>query len=593
MGDEGLSLGADQMRALGYRTVDALVDWLTADVPAIARATPAEMRARLHEPLLEEPAPFDQLLAQLFTDVLPFTSRSAHPRFFAFVPFAGTWPGALGDFVASAANVYAGSWMEAAGPTQLELEVVGWFRAWVGYPETSGGILTTGGSASNLAALACAREQLAPDERARAVVYASDQAHSSIARAARALGFDSRQLRVLPVADDLRLEPRVLAAAIEADRAAGLRPACVVANGGATSTGAVDPLGEIADICADAGIWLHVDAAYGGFAVLTERGARVLDGIERADSVTLDPHKWLYQPYECGCLLVRDAAALRRAFAVTSDYLRDASAQEDEVNFSDLGLQLTRTTRAVKVWLSIRTFGLGAFRSAIDRCLDLTEHAAAIVERSPTLELAAAPSLGVVCLRRTDLADPDDAVDGVIGAVERSGRGLVSGTRVHGERVLRLCILNHTTTAVDVDEVLELLATVEPARAAAQRERDETVATETLARIATRRRVGAGETIVEQWKTGDELYVIADGTVAVSVDGERVATLGAGEIFGEIGAVAWDGGYARPRSATVVAQTDVELDVIAAEPLRAALDANPRLEDLLRRVAGRRLRTTR
>src|SRR5439155_1350734 len=207
-------------------------------------------------------------------------------------------------------------------------------------------------------------------------------------------------------ADDLRLEPRVLAAAIEADRAAGLRPACVVANGGATSTGAVDPLGEIADFCGDAGIWLHVDAAYGGFAVLTERGARVLDGIERA----------------------------------------------------------------------------------------------------------AAPSLGVVCLRRTDLADPDDAVDGVIGAVERSGRGLVSGTRVHGERVLRLCILNHTTTAADVDEVLELLATVEPVRAAAQRERDETVATETLAPIATRRRVGAGETIVEQWETGDELYVIAAGT---------------------------------------------------------------------------------
>jgi glutamate/tyrosine decarboxylase-like PLP-dependent enzyme len=591
MGDDSLALDAARMRELGYRTVDALVAWLEADGPPLARATPAEMRERLHEPLSEEPSDFGGLLDRLFADVLPYSSRSAHPRFFAFVPFAGTWPGALGDFVAAAANVYAGSWMESAGPSQLELEVLGWFRDWVGYPESAAGILTTGGSASNLAALACARERLAPGERADAVVYVSDQGHSSIARAARVLGLGAGQLRVLPVAADRRLEPGALAAALRVDRDAGRRPAIVVANGGATSTGAVDPLDELADVCAEHGAWLHVDAAYGGFAVLTERGAAALAGLERADSITLDPHKWLYQPYECGALLVRDGDELTRAFAIASDYLRDATTGGDEVNFSDRGLQLTRVSRAFKVWLSLRTFGLGAFRAAIDRCLDLAAHAGELVRASPTLELATPPALGIVCFHRTDLAEDD--VDGLVAALERSGRGLVSTTRVDGERVLRMCILNHTTTEADVAEVIEFLATATPESAAPLRERDETVAVEELARLATRRRASAGETIVERWETSDDLFVVARGELEVSIDGDPVRTLGAGDLFGEIGALGWDGDYARPRSATVTARTDVELDVVAGDALRALLAERPALENQLRRLAGRRLRSAR
>ena len=174
--------------------------------------------------------------------MLPYTSRGAHPGFFAYVPFAGTWPGALGDFVASAANVYAGSWQEAAGPTQLELEVLGWFKEWVGYPADAGGALVSGGSAANLTALACAREALVGSMRDDLVVYASDQSHSSIARAARMLGFRPDQMRVLPVGEDLRLEPKTLAEAMAADEAAGRLPFLAVANGGATSTGAVDPV---------------------------------------------------------------------------------------------------------------------------------------------------------------------------------------------------------------------------------------------------------------------------------------------------------------------------------------------------------------
>ena len=369
-----LGLDREEMRALGYRTVDALVDWLTDDaLPPLRCATPEEMQARLSGPAPAEGEPFEQVLDGLFRDVLPYTSRGAHPGFFAYVPFSGTWPGALGDFVASAANVYAGSWQEAAGPTQLELEVLGWFKEWVGYPADAGGTLVSGGSAANLTALACAREALVGSMRDDLVVYASDQAHSSIARAARMLGFRPDQMRVLPVGEDLRLEPKTLAAAMAADEAAGRRPFLAVANGGATSTGAVDPVAELAALCRERNVWLHCDAAYGGFAVLTERGRSALGELALADSIALDPHKWLYQPYECGCVLVRDPHALRRAFEITSDYLRDSEVDEGIVNFADQGFQLTRTSRAFKLWLSLRTFGVDAFRAAIDRSLDLAE----------------------------------------------------------------------------------------------------------------------------------------------------------------------------------------------------------------------------
>jgi len=274
------------MRELGYRTVDMLVDWVhDPDAPPLRRARPSEMRARLSAPLDEAGTPFEELLDTLAADVLPFGSRVFHPAFFAFIPGSGTWPGALGDLVASAANVYAGSWMEAAGATQLELDVIGWFAAWLGLPPEAGGILVSGGSAANTTALACAREQLAGAMASNLVAYLPDQAHSSLARAARVLGFGPAQLRVLPVDDDHRLRPRVLAGAMEADAAAGLRPLFVAASGGSTNTGSVDPLAELAAIAHEHGAWFHVDAAYGGFAVLTERGRAQLDGIELADSV--------------------------------------------------------------------------------------------------------------------------------------------------------------------------------------------------------------------------------------------------------------------------------------------------------------------
>jgi glutamate/tyrosine decarboxylase-like PLP-dependent enzyme len=594
------------MRAAGYRTVDALVEWLgDASQPAIRRATPAELSRRLGGPAPAAGEPFDEVLAGLFRDVIPFASRSAHPRFFAFVPFAGTWPGALGDFVASACNLYAGSWMESAGPTQLELEVLGWFKDWLGYPADAAGSLVTGGSAANMTALACAREARAGAMRDDLVVYVSDQAHSSVARGARILGFRPDQVRVLPVGDDLRLEPATLAAAIAADEAAGRLPFFVVANAGATSSGAVDPLRELATVCREQGLWLHVDAAYGGFAMLTERGRHILDGIELGDSIALDPHKWLYQPYECGCLLVRDGRALRAAFEISSDYLRDAEPASGEVNFADLGLQLSRSSRALKLWLSLRTFGLDAFRAAIDECLDLAELARRRIEASDRLELVAPPSLGTLCFRRTD-SDDETLTDGLVAALEASGLGFISSTRVHGRGALRLCILNHTSTADDVEQVLAFLETAEAVAAAPLTQRDSGVGagvplfarlepTESalFASLSSERTLAAGETVVERWEQSRDFFVVEDGAVDVVVDGAVVSTLRAGEFFGEVAALEWGAGFARARSATVVARDDVCLRVVEPAALAALLAAAPRLEGEIRLLAHDRLRRAR
>jgi len=591
------------MRLLGYRTVDALVEWLSdGGQPPLRTATPGEMEERLGslEPVA---APFDDALRTLFDDVLPFSSRSAHPRFFAYVPFAGTWPGALGDFVASACNVYAGSWQESAGPTQLELRILDWFKDWIGYPAAAGGSLVNGGSAANLTALACARERLVGSMRDDLVVYASDQAHYSLGRAARTLGFRPDQLRVLPVGEDLRLEPAILDAAIAADEAAGRLPLLVVANGGATSTGAVDPVAELAAVCRERGVWLHVDAAYGGFAVLTERGRAALHGLALADSVTLDPHKWLYQPYECGCLLVRDGRALRRTFEIHADYLRDAEVAMGIVNFSDLGIQLTRSTRAFKLWLSLRTFGVDAFRDAIDRTLDLAQHARERIEASDALELAAPPSLGVVCFFRHGADDED--TDGLSAALEESGIGFISTTRVHGRSALRLCILNHTSTAEDVDAVLEFLETAKPRGATQGYERHEQLPTtvplfarleppeaRALAALSTECEVDAGAAVVSRWETSRDFYVIEDGLVDVLLEDQLIATLRTGDYFGEIAALEWGARFAKPRIATVVARCATRLRVLEPAALQELLEEFPRLESEIRHTAHRRIRET-
>ncbi|HWC25522.1 MAG TPA: aminotransferase class I/II-fold pyridoxal phosphate-dependent enzyme [Solirubrobacteraceae bacterium] len=634
-----LAVDREAMRAYGYRTVDMLVRRLCdPSIPPLRRASPQEMRDRLSRPPPASGQNFDAILDRLERDVLPFMSRGDHPGFLAFIPFSGTWPGALGDFIASACNIYAGSWMESAGPTQLELEVLGWFKQWIGYPAGAGGVLLGGGSAANLTALACARETLVGGMSDDLVGYVSDQAHSSLARAARVLGFRPEQLRVLPSDDRFRLDPDVLAAAMDADVRAGRRPLFVSATAGTTNTGAIDPLGALAELCRERGVWLHVDAAYGGFAVLTERGRQLLRGIDAADSVTLDPHKWLYQPYECGALLVRDDAVLRTAFQMTPDYLQDSFAG-DEINLSDRGVQLTRSSRALKVWASLQYFGVDAFAAAIDRSLDLAERVRERVEASEALDLMAPPSLGVVCFRRRFPDAADDDVDGhnagLVVALEQSGLGLVSSTTLNGRYALRVCVLNHTTGAADVDRVIDFFESAEPtalgARAAAGSvaayQRDDLVratplrrrtggggrrgvAVETISglalfeqlaerdleRIAALGRIdlrGEGERVVEQWEAAIDFYVILEGRVEVLVGDERVAELSSGEFFGELAALDWGGGYGYPRVASVRTLQPTTLLTFPGGSMNEIARDHPPIARRIRRVGLERLERNR
>ena len=635
-----LSVDPEAMREYGYRTVDMLVQRLCdRSIPPLRRASPREMRDRLAGPPPATGQDLDAILERLERDVLPFMSRGDHPGFLAFIPFCGTWPGALGDFIASACNIYAGSWMESAGPTQLELEVLGWFQQWIGYPAGAGGVLVGGGSAANLTALACARETLVGGMSPDLVGYVSDQAHSSLARAARVLGFRPEQLRVLPTDARFRLDPRALAAAMDADVRAGRRPLFVSATAGTTNTGAIDPLAALAELCRQRDVWLHVDAAYGGFAALTERGREVLRGIDAADSVTLDPHKWLYQPYECGALLVRDDSVLRTAFQMTPDYLQDCFAGE-EINLSDRGVQLTRSSRALKVWVSLQYFGVDAFTRAIDRSLDLAERVCARVRASDELELMAPPSLGIVCFRRRFPAAADeDEVDGhnagLVVALERSGLGLVSSTMLNGRYALRVCVLNHTTGAADIERLMDFLESAEPATAGPpgaatvaaaggyQRDRMvrapplrrraggnggqeggvgvdalaglalfEQLAGSELERIAALARIdllAAGEPVVEQWEASIDFYVILEGRVEVHVDGERVAELSRGEFFGELAALDWGGGYGYPRVASVRTVVATTLLTFPGGSMNEIARSHPPIARQIRRVGLQRL----
>jgi aromatic-L-amino-acid/L-tryptophan decarboxylase len=459
-----LELDAETMRRLGYEAVDFLVERISTlgDGPAWRGATRAEMEERLREPPPENPADPDELFAQLQTDVLGFAGHHDHPRFFGFVPGCPTWPGILGDFMAAGVNVFAGTWLQSAGPSTAELVVIDWFRQWLDWPPQTSGILVSGGSQANLTALACARDTV-PARSDRVVVYLSSEGHSSVARAVRVLGFRDDQVRLVPVDELHRIRPDALEAVIRADLEAGHEPFLAVANAGSTNTGAVDALDDLADLCQAHGIWLHVDAAYGGFATLTERGRAALSGIERADSATLDPHKWLYQPYEAGCVLVREGTRLDEAFHIMRDYLQDTLVGGRDVNFADRGVQLSRSARALKLWLSLKYFGVGAFRAAIDRSLDVAAHAQAVVEATPELELLSPAMLGVVCFRRRypEVGEPEaEALNAdLVERLRESGEGLVSSTRVGDRYALRMCVLNHRSGEDDVERVLGWLAT--------------------------------------------------------------------------------------------------------------------------------------
>jgi glutamate/tyrosine decarboxylase-like PLP-dependent enzyme len=440
-----LSLPPDEMRRLGYRVVDRIVEHFerVGELPPIRVGDAAELRAALGGPPPEEPGDPDAALDALFDQVLPFIQHPDHPRFFARIGSPSNYASVLADAAAAGVNVFAGSWTGGSGPATVELVVLDWLRELCGLPEGADGVLLSGGSVASLVALAAARTarfgERAPDD---AVAYVSSEGHASIPRALRVLGFGAGQIRTVEAGPDCRMSPDAVRAAI----AAGGLPFCLVANAGTTSTGSVDPLPELAELCAEHGLWLHVDGAYGAPAVLC--GA--IEGLEHADSLVLDPHKWLFQPYEVGCVLVRDRGLLERTFALSGVYLRDTEG--GEVNFRDRSVQLTRTSRALKLWLSIRIFGLAAFREAVAHGIALAEHAEAVLRSRPGWEVVSPAQLAIVCFRR-DGADAHQTA--IAQAMARDGFAAPSTTELGGRVALRMCTINPRTSLEDVERTIE------------------------------------------------------------------------------------------------------------------------------------------
>lgn len=444
------------MQRLGYRVVDLLVQHFAGlrDGPVGAKGEPDQLMALLSGAPSEAPTDPPQLLARLEKDVFPNNLHVDHPRFFAFVPGPGNFVSTMADALASGFNVFNGTWLGGSAAAALELTVVDWFRGFCGFPETAGGLFVSGGSVANLTALHAARRLKLGDRIQGATIYFSDQTHYSIERALRVIGFAPEQCRKLASNDRFQLPLASLQEAIRSDRNAGLRPFCVAANAGTTNTGAVDPLPELADLCAEENLWLHADGAYGAATVICGRGGEKLAGLDRVDSLSLDPHKWLFQPFECGCVLVREAAHLKSAFQLMPEYMRDVHRHTTETNLADYGIQLSRGFRALKVWLSMNTFGLAAFREAVSHGFELAEFAERELRTRRGCEILSPAEMGIVAFRFGN----DDALQTkLVEEMLRDGFAFLTSTTLKGRTALRLCTINPRTTEQDIIQTIERL----------------------------------------------------------------------------------------------------------------------------------------
>ena len=441
-----------------------VMEWALADFFDLAdrhvgyTPSPAELASIFQAAPPDVGRPSSEVIEQFRTQIVPNTLRLQHPRFLGFVPTAPSYASMLADWLTSSANCFAGVWLEGAAATQIELVVLGWVRDWLEMPPSTEGLLTSGGSEANLTALVIARDQRPVEQWSKLRLYVSEHRHWSVDRAARIIGLQPNQIVPIPADRTLRLAPGPLHEQIIADRRTGWMPWAVIANAGATNTGTVDRLSEIAAIAKIEQIWLHVDAAYGWAAVLTDEGLGMLTGIAEADSVTFDPHKWFAQTIDAGGLLVRDGRLLAETFAMRPDYLQDAAPEGEQINFSDRGLALTRRFRSFKMWFSIQVLGLSWFRALVDRCMRLAEYAQLRLESTPGFEVICPRQLSIVCFRRVqDGVDLDRLNASLPAKLRETGRALISSTRIDGKVVLRMCFVNWRTTSEDVDEVIRLL----------------------------------------------------------------------------------------------------------------------------------------
>ncbi len=453
-----------EQRALWTREVTAHAELFLESLsrgPAF-RSTEDEGKGILSSPLSEEPQDADLVLKLLAEHVEKPGVKLGSPGFFAFIPISSLYPAALGDYLAAVTNPFAGNFFASPGAVRLEHLLTRWMAEFVGYPKTSAGDLTSGGSIANLISVVTAREarRLKPRDYEKAVVYLTSQAHHSVTKGLRIAGLGVCVQREIPLDSAYRMRGEVLDHAIRRDRQAGLLPWLVVASAGSTDTGAVDPLKLISEIAQEHRLWLHVDGAYGAMFALCEPGRKALAGMEHSDSLTLDPHKGLFMPCGSGAVLVREGNALLEAHRYHAHYMQDrtALASLDEVSPSELSPELTRPFRGLRLWLSLKLIGLQAFRAALEEKLLLARYFYEQVQRLERFEVGPPPDLSIVTFRHVPRkGEPNDYNQRLLHCIQRDGRIFITSTRLGGQYWLRLAVLCAPTHREHVDLALRVL----------------------------------------------------------------------------------------------------------------------------------------
>lgn len=469
----------DEIKSMAAAAVDWLVDYhaRVRDLPVAPATSAAELDALLVEPIPAEGRDFGRILETFRDVIVPGSRHNGHPRFFGYVSSPGTAVASVADLLASALNANLTAWRSAPAPVQVERLAIDWIRQALGFDDGAGGLFTSGGSMANLTALAAARHRHCGAEVSTLGiaahpnplrVYASTEAHHSIHKAAALLGIGRANVREIPVDERFRMRVDELVRAIDEDRAAGLDPFCIVANAGTVVTGAVDPLPEIAQVAARQGLWLHVDACYGGFARLAPSVSPLFEGLEQADSVALDPHKWLYLPADCGCLIYRNPTEVLGAFALDADYTRVLHEGPAEAHaFWDYGPELSRRFRALKVWMLLAYAGTAAIGGAIESNVDCARYVARLIEESDDFELMAPVELSIFCFRylpeslrgiarsEADERELDRLNEQIMLDLQRAGGSYVSNATIRGRFAMRGCVLNYRTTRRDMEVLLD------------------------------------------------------------------------------------------------------------------------------------------
>ena len=475
-----MELTADQREELGRAALEWALKYFNeqSHMPVYPAVSARDLTARLSSSLPLDPQDVRAVMAD-FEAVASHGRHNGHPRMFGYVQSSGSFAGAAADFLASALNQNVTSWRSAPSATTIEHQAIEWLKEMVGLGPAGGGVLLSGGSLANFAGLAVAlRASTDVDLNRNGVaalpgkprIYTSPVTHMSIAKAASLLGIGKAAIVSVAIDAERRLIPAALATAIEADRASGHHPVCVVATAGDVNTGAIDPIVAIADVCAQHRVWLHVDGSYGALAAKSPLIGAAMRGLDRADSLSLDPHKWLYAPLDAGCLLVRDTNSLRRAFSEGADYI-DVVADRDMSEFAywDHGPELSRRFRALKIWLMLKMHGARAIQQAIDSNIAVARHLAETIASSADFELLAPVPLSIVCFRyrggddwsrRSDFAKADAFNKRLMVEVQRDGDSYLSNAMIDGRFALRACIVNFRTTHADVERLLDTIRRV-------------------------------------------------------------------------------------------------------------------------------------